>query len=346
MIFALCFYFSVGLAAAQSVELDPTSLRAALADTSKYKNVFVEFFAPWCGHCKSLAPKYEFVGGKFAGSSDVLVGKIDADKFSNELRSYGVKGFPTILLFKGDDRTKVSYESAREPKQLVAFLNRHCGTSLSADDWKPPPPQREPLDRETQLLYQGFEYMNKFEYGKAEEVLGALARGDSRSGKAAQRVLDKFKLVGKQVHGFNVDEWLQVDLDTYSPPDLSEPDTMFLVARLDFRSASRGMLEPALEQAIALGAKVVRLTGEKTEVDEDMSYAVAVAGLRQDILKGDEGVSSALSTMQDALLVYGGKIIWNAHIGIVNEHLLATIKQHLAKNSQAQGEEKPLHQEL
>jgi protein disulfide isomerase family A protein 3 len=42
------------------------------------KNVLVEFYAPWCGHCKSLAPKYEVLGGKYEGSPDVVIAKIDA----------------------------------------------------------------------------------------------------------------------------------------------------------------------------------------------------------------------------------------------------------------------------
>ena len=70
--------------------------------TTGGKWLFLEAYAPWCGHCKNLAPVWEDLGKAFAGESDKLViAKVDAT--ANDLpKSLGVQGFPTLMLFKGD----------------------------------------------------------------------------------------------------------------------------------------------------------------------------------------------------------------------------------------------------
>lgn len=42
------------------------------------KDVLIEFYAPWCGHCKALAPKYDELGQKLSGESGVVIAKMDA----------------------------------------------------------------------------------------------------------------------------------------------------------------------------------------------------------------------------------------------------------------------------
>ena len=61
--------------------------------------VLVEFYAPWCGHCKSLAPEYNKVAKAMKGI--MKVGAIDLDKYKTVGGPYGIKGFPTIKLFMG-----------------------------------------------------------------------------------------------------------------------------------------------------------------------------------------------------------------------------------------------------
>ena len=67
--------------------------------------VLVEFYAPWCGHCKSLAPEYKKAAKALKGV--MTVAAIDLDKYKSMGGPYGIKGFPTIKLFMGKYYIKV-----------------------------------------------------------------------------------------------------------------------------------------------------------------------------------------------------------------------------------------------
>ena len=80
----------------------------------KEKNVLVEFYAPWCGHCKALAPIWEELAEKRAkeDGSDLVVAMIDAT--ANELPHTRVRSFPTIKLYKKGDNEAAEYNGERE----------------------------------------------------------------------------------------------------------------------------------------------------------------------------------------------------------------------------------------
>jgi len=64
----------------------------------------VEFFAPWCGHCKSFAPQYETAATNMKGL--VKVGAIDCDQEKELCGGFGIKGFPTVKIFKPSGNSK------------------------------------------------------------------------------------------------------------------------------------------------------------------------------------------------------------------------------------------------
>ena len=96
------------------------------------QHVLFEAYAPWCGHCKKLAPIYEELAQKVAGQSDILIAKMDST--ANEYPGLEVRGFPTILFYKkGDKSTPKTYEGERTLEGMLAFLETETGYNFSGD---------------------------------------------------------------------------------------------------------------------------------------------------------------------------------------------------------------------
>ncbi|KAB1200699.1 putative protein disulfide-isomerase A6 [Morella rubra] len=93
------------------------------------KDVLVEFYAPWCGHCKNLAPTYEKVATAFKSEEEVVIANLDADKHKDLAEKYGVSGYPTLKFFPKSNKGGEEYEGGRDLEDFVAFINEKCGTS-------------------------------------------------------------------------------------------------------------------------------------------------------------------------------------------------------------------------
>jgi len=112
----------------KSIELIPETFHESL----KTKNLFVKFYAPWCGHCKSLAPDWDSLAHQYSTSSSVLIGSVDctAVKSKELCEDFKVQGYPTLKYFKDGDKSGEDYEGSRDLPELAKFvedeLNRKC----------------------------------------------------------------------------------------------------------------------------------------------------------------------------------------------------------------------------
>ncbi|KAG5841808.1 hypothetical protein ANANG_G00170880 [Anguilla anguilla] len=86
----------------------------------------VKFYAPWCGYCKKLEPVWHDIGAELKSSGSVInVGRMDATAYSSVASEFGVRGYPTIKLIKGD--LAYNYRGPRTKDDIIEFANRVAG---------------------------------------------------------------------------------------------------------------------------------------------------------------------------------------------------------------------------
>ncbi|CAD6906005.1 unnamed protein product [Tilletia controversa] len=122
---------------------DPESQLKSLSSTGASgpgPSALVEFFAPWCGHCKNLAPIYEQLADGFAHEKDrIVVAKVDADSNRSASKTFDIAGFPTLKLFeaKGGNSAKETYQGPRSLESLAAYINEQTGAEFYAPQCGP-----------------------------------------------------------------------------------------------------------------------------------------------------------------------------------------------------------------
>ncbi|GMI97009.1 PROTEIN DISULFIDE ISOMERASE 2, ARABIDOPSIS THALIANA PROTEIN DISULFIDE ISOMERASE 2, PDI-like 1-4 [Hibiscus trionum] len=91
------------------------------------KFVMVEFYAPWCGHCQSLAPEYAAAATELKGE-EVVLAKVDATEENELAQEYDVQGFPTVYFFV--DGEHKPYPGARNKDAIVSWIKKKTGPGI------------------------------------------------------------------------------------------------------------------------------------------------------------------------------------------------------------------------
>ncbi|ORX77589.1 hypothetical protein BCR32DRAFT_235643 [Anaeromyces robustus] len=110
------------------VDLDESNFDEVVGDPKNH--VMVLFYAPWCGHCKKLAPTYEKVAKDFHKEKNIIIARVDAIANDDLNTRYRIGEFPTVYFFEANKRNEnpVFYDEGRDEISFIRYLNEKCGT--------------------------------------------------------------------------------------------------------------------------------------------------------------------------------------------------------------------------
>ena len=94
------------------------------------KDVLVKYYAPWCGHCKALAPTWDQLAEEVKDIEDLVIAKFDAT--ANEVAGLEIRGYPTLKYYPKDNKAGVDYSGDRELDDFKKWLSENSSAYQAA----------------------------------------------------------------------------------------------------------------------------------------------------------------------------------------------------------------------
>mmetsp|Transcript_14561 Transcript_14561/g.37029 ORF Transcript_14561/g.37029 Transcript_14561/m.37029 type:complete len:480 (-) Transcript_14561:431-1870(-) len=152
----------VRTAADEVITLDTAGFEVHVKENT---HTLVQFFAPWCGHCKKLAPEYEKAANKLKPQSIKLV-RIDATAEKELASKFDVKGFPTLVWF--EEGKDMQYDGTRTAEGIIEWVTSMIAPPVTESAPRPAPSDRPQLTLYADNMLPGYLDAAKINRRKAE----------------------------------------------------------------------------------------------------------------------------------------------------------------------------------